>query len=182
MSHIVAARFDNPLEADAALADLQRAGFRSGEYESFYVAPPGQHAATPIGGDSHSDAGARFAGWGAAGGAVLGALVLAILAAVVTGGQNLIAVLLAGGVGAYVGSFMGGMLRSRHASLREHTPEHPVEMPAGRMIAVNVDRSEMEPRAMDVLRRHGAIELGRAEGTWRDGSWRDFDPRHPLTA
>jgi hypothetical protein len=50
------------------------------------------------------------------------------------------------------------------------------------MIAVNVDRTEMEPRAVQVLQNHGAVELGRVEGTWRDGSWRDFDPRHPLTA
>jgi len=33
-----------------------------------------------------------------------------------------------------------------------------------------------------VLRRHGAQELGRARGQWRDGAWRDFDPRSPLAA
>ncbi|MBV8032113.1 MAG: hypothetical protein JO035_11445 [Betaproteobacteria bacterium] len=182
MSRIVAGRFENPLAADAALADLQRAGFRNGEYESFYVTPPGQHGAHPIGGDSHSDAGARTAGLGAVAGAVLGALAGAIVAAVATGGEQIIPVLLAAGLCAYVGSFMGTVLKLRRAHATEHTPEHPVEIPAGRMIAVNVDRPEMEPRAVDVLRRHGAIDLGRAEGTWRDGSWRDFDPRHPLHA
>ncbi|MGE5640727.1 MAG: hypothetical protein ACM30H_11605 [Clostridia bacterium] len=182
MSHIVAARFENPLEADAALAELPRAGFRIGEYESFYVTPPGQHGTMPIGGDSHSDAGARWAHWGAVAGALIGAIAGAVLGAVVTGGENLIAVLLAAGLGAYIGSFIGTMSKVRGARRSEHTPEHPVEMPAGRVIAVNVDRSEMEPRAMEVMRKHGAVELGRVEGTWRDGSWRDFDPRHPLTA
>ena len=182
MSHIVAGRFDNPIEADAALVDLQRAGFRVGEYESFYVTPPGQHARLSIGGDVHSDAGSRFAGWGAIAGAAIGAVVGAVLGAVVTGGENLIVVLLAAGLGAYVGSFVGTMSKVRGAARSEHTDAHPLEMPAGRMIAVNVDRSEMEPRALDVLRRRGAVEIGRAEGTWRDGSWRDFDPRHPLHA
>jgi hypothetical protein len=50
------------------------------------------------------------------------------------------------------------------------------------MIAVNVDRIEMEPRAVEILRRHGARDLGRTQGEWRDGSWRDFDPRTPLGA
>src|SRR4051812_25796520 len=109
MSHIVAGRFDNPLEADAALADLHRSGFRAGEYESFYVTPPGQHASYPIGGDSHSDAGARWAGWGALAGAGLGAVIGAIIGAIVTGGENVTAVLLGAGLCAYVGSFIGTM-------------------------------------------------------------------------
>jgi hypothetical protein len=48
------------------------------------------------------------------------------------------------------------------------------------MIAVNVDRQGMELRALNVLKRCGARDVGRAEGEWRDGSWRDFDPRAPL--
>ncbi len=182
MSRIVAGRFDNPLEADAALAELARTGFRSGEYESFYVTPPGQHGTFPLGGDADSDAGAVKAGWGGLIGAGLGAVAGAIIMAVVTGGQTLIPVLLGAGICAYVGSFIGSVLQSRHAARSEHTEEHPVEAPAGRMIAVNVDRHEMEPRATEVLRRHGALDLARTEGTWRDGSWRDFDPRRPLHA
>jgi hypothetical protein len=182
MSKIVAARFERSIDADAALAALQREGFRSGEYESFYVPPPGQHAAYPIGGDSHSDAGARTAGGGAVVGALVGALAGAVIAAVVTTASNLPAILIAAGLGAYVGSFAGTMSRLRRAGKRESTLEHPVEVPAGRMIAVNVDRPEMEPRAIEVLRSNSAREVGRTEGTWRDGSWRDFDPRSPLGA
>ncbi len=101
MSRIVAGRFDRSFNADAALAALQRAGFRSGEYESFYVPPHGPH---------------------------------------------------------------------------------PVEIAGNSVIAINVDRAEMEARAFDVLRRHGAREVGRTQGEWRNGSWRDFDPRSPLGA
>ena len=75
------------------------------------------------------------------------------------------------------------LVRTLHdAGRRDHTPEHPVEMPAGRMIAVCVDRAGSEPRAINVLRRTGAREVGRAQGQWRDGGWRDFDPRSPLAA
>jgi hypothetical protein len=86
------------------------------------------------------------------------------------------------GLGAYIGSFIGAMVKFRDGRRAEATAEHPVEPPAGRMIAVNVDRPQMEDRAIAALRRHAARELGRAEGEWRNGSWRDFDPRRPLSA
>jgi len=73
MSHIVAARFDRSIDADAAIEALKNEGFAGSEIESFYVAPPGQHGAHPLGGDSHSDAGARFGGRGALAGALIGA-------------------------------------------------------------------------------------------------------------
>jgi hypothetical protein len=182
MSRIVAGRFERSIDADAALAALQREGFRSGEYESFYVPPPGQHSTYPIGGDAHSDAGATKAGWGALVGAGIGAFAGLVIASVMTVATNIIAMLLAAGLGAYIGSFIGTMAKLRRASPGESTKEHPVEMPAGRMIAINVDRPEMEKRAIDILRGHGARDVGRTEGTWRDGSWRDFDPRSPLAA
>jgi hypothetical protein len=160
MSRIVAGRFDRSIDADATLADLQRAGFRSGEYESFYVAPPGQHGSHPVGGDARSDAGSKKAGRGAV----------------------LVGLLIGAALGAYIGSFAGTIFKLGGARRRESTPEHPVETAGGQMIAVNVDRKEMEPRAVEILRRHGARDLGRTQGEWRNGSWRDFDPRSPLGA
>jgi hypothetical protein len=50
------------------------------------------------------------------------------------------------------------------------------------MIAVNVDRPGTEKRAIEILRRHRARDVRRAEGEWADGAWRDFDPRAPLAA
>jgi hypothetical protein len=38
----------------------------------------------------------------------------------------------------------------------------------------------LEARALKVLRVLGARDVGRADGTWRNG-WKDFDPRVPLT-
>jgi hypothetical protein len=182
MSHIVAGRFDNTIDADAALAALQRAGFRSGEYESFYVPPPGQHGSFPLGGDAHSDAGSQKAGLGALLGAAIGAAVGAAAGAVVMNEFGIVGLLLGAGLGAYIGSFAGSMAKLRGGRRSEATTEHPVQSAGGRMIAVNVDRAEMEPRAVEVLRRHHARDIGRAEGEWRNGSWRDFDPRSPLGA
>ena len=182
MSRIIAGRFERSVDADAAMAALHSEGFRSGEYESFYVAPPGQNATYPIGGDEHADRGARKAGWGAAAGAGLGAVIGAAAGAVTSMEFGLVAILLGAGLGAYVGSFAGSMSKMRDtgksaAAAGVETIDH-----GGRMIAINVDRLEMERRAIDILRRHGARDIGRAEGTWRDGSWRDFDPRAPLSA
>ncbi len=182
MSKIVAGRFQNTVEADAALAALQREGFRSGEYESFYVAPPGQNAEYPIGGDQYADRGARKASWGAVAGAALGAVIGAAAGAVTSGEFGVVAILLGAGLGAYIGSFAGSMSKMREANPNAAAAGVQNIEHGGRMIAINVDRAEMERRAIDILHRHGAKEVGRAEGTWRDGSWRDFDPRHPLSA
>jgi predicted lipid-binding transport protein (Tim44 family) len=182
MSRIVAGRFDRSIDADATLADLQRAGFRSGEYESFYVPPPGQHGSHPVGGDAHSDAGSKKAGRGAVLGAIAGAIAGLALGVLATANFGLAGLLIGAALGAYIGSFAGTIFKLQGARRRESTPEHPVEPAGGQMIAVNVDRKEMEPRAVDILRRHGARDLGRTQGEWRNGSWRDFDPRSPLGA
>jgi hypothetical protein len=182
MSRIVAGRFDNSIDADAALGELPRAGFRSGEFESFYVSPPGQHDRHPLGGDVDSDAGTRKTGWGAVLGALVGAVIGLIAGTLVSGHYGVLVVLLAAGLGAYVGSFIGGMVQSGGARPEHATVEHPMESAGGRMIAINVDRPEMQLRAVDLLRRHHARDIGRAQGDWRNGSWKDFDPRSPLGA
>jgi hypothetical protein len=181
MSRIVCGRFDRTVDADAALAALAREGFTDKDVDAFYVGPPGQHAMTPMGGDApHSSAGSAHAGVAAAIGAVFGAL--AGLAAGTVASLHLgeMAIVLGAGLGAYVGSFAGAMARVRGGRRREATVEHPVEPRGGRMIAVNVDRAGAESRAVAILRQHRARDIGRAEGEWRDGAWRDFDPRAPL--
>jgi hypothetical protein len=182
MSKIVAGRFQRSVDADAALAALQNEGFRNGEYESFYVAPPGQNQQLPTGGDEYADRGARKAGWGAAAGAGIGAVIGAAAGAVTSMEFGLVAILLGGGLGAYVGSFAGAMSKTRDSQRGAAAAGIEMIDHGGRMIAINVDRPEMERRAIDVLRRHNAKDIGRTEGTWRDGSWRDFDPRAPLSA
>ncbi|MDQ5848211.1 MAG: hypothetical protein M3544_04505, partial [Pseudomonadota bacterium] len=124
--------------------------------------------------------GAQFAGVGAAIGAVIGlpiGLAIGVLAALEFG---MPAIPLTGLLGSLIGAIAGAFNRMRGGQRRQATREHPVEPMGGRMIAVNVDRPNTESRAVALLRQHGARDVGRTEGDWRDGSWRDFDPRAPL--
>lgn len=179
MSRIIAGRFDATLDADAALAALRSEGFRADEIDSFYVSPPGQHDLTPVGGDVSSSAGSRFAGIGAVIGALIGGGLGMLVAWAVARDHGPVVILFGAGVGAFVGSFLGAMNKVRGGHRAEATIDHPVEPKAGRMIAVNVDRAGMDARALKVLREYGARDLGRTDGTWRNG-WKDFDPRAPL--
>jgi predicted lipid-binding transport protein (Tim44 family) len=179
MSRIIAGRFDATVDADAAIEALRREGFNRDEIDSFYVAPAGQNAMAPLGGDAHASAGSRFAGFGAVAGALVGGLIGMLIGFAVDSRYGAVAVLFAAGVGAYLGSFVGAMRKVRGGRREEASVEHPVEPKAGRMIAVNVDRSGMDARALKVLRELGARDVGRADGTWRNG-WKDFDPRAPL--
>ena len=176
MSRIVAGRFDRSLDADAALEELKREGFARSEVDAFYVGPPGQHARTPIGGDVYSDAGSRGAGRSGVVGAVAGLAVGLIVGSLI--GAH--AVLLACGLGALAGGFAGAMVGLHGGAARLATREHPVEPRGGRMVAVCVDRDGTERMAIDALQRDNARDVGRTEGEWRDGGWRDFDPRTPL--
>ena len=179
MSRIIAGRFDATVDADAAIDALGREGFKPEEIDSFYVSPPGQHDMTPVGGDAHASAGSRFAGYGAIAGAVVGGVLGMLVGFLVDSQYGAVAVLFCAGVGAYVGSFLGTVGKVRGGRRIEATVAHPVEPRGGRMIAVNADRAGMDARALKVLREFGARDLGRADGTWRNG-WKDFDPRAPL--
>ena len=181
MARIICGMFDQSLDADEALDELKREGFHRSEVDAFYVSPPGQHAMTPVGGDApHSSEGSRTAGVGAGLGAVIGALIGAAIGWIASGELGMVVIPLGAGLGAYIGSFAGSMARVRGGRRASASVEHPVEPRGGRMIAVNVDRPETDNRAIEILRRHGARDVRRAEGRWADGSWRDFDPRAPL--
>jgi hypothetical protein len=189
MARIVCAHFDETLKADAAVRSLMEAGFPRAEIDSFYNPPPGQHATYPLGGDVGADSGTRRAGPGAALGAAIGAALgavlafLAVRAGVMPGaGWSAVSVVFGAGIGAYIGSFIGGVAVMKRGAPPSVKPRHGMDAPAGRMIATLITRPEQEARAIDVLRTSGARHLWRAEGTWRNGSWLDYDPRAPLAA
>ncbi len=183
MSTIVAAHFEQPEQLDRAVQELKAQGFSEQEYAVYYLNPPGQHGLTPIGGDVHSDEGAEEAGKGAVTGATLGGAVgLAVGGAVgmAAGGIALPVGLLAGaGVGAYTGSLVGALGKTHEPNPEEASREHPIEPPAGPMLAVCVDRAATETLAIMILNQAGAREIERSEGRWVDGEWLDFDPRRP---
>lgn len=189
MARIVAARFDHDDQAKIATEHLRQAGFGPREYARYALGPAGRHALSPIGGDVHSDEGARDAGRGAVSGIMVGALVgLAlgvVLAMVLDGFGALIAIAMAF-VGALIGSIAGAMGRTHGGIPALATKEHPVEPRAGALVAVCVDcagRDRAEELAIAALRQAGATAVDREQGDWHDGEWQDFDPRarrHPI--
>jgi len=84
-------------------------------------------------------------------------------------------VAIAGGAaaGAYAGSLAGAV---RKMGDDEPAPEL---RPAGVMVAVNADSAEDEEIVIDLLRDRGAQMIERADGSWHNGKWADFDPVRP---
>jgi len=182
MAKLITGRLDDADELQRVLAALDAAGFDRREYGAFYVGPAGQHDIFPIGGDAYRDAGTEESAGGAAAGAAMGGaagLAVGAVAAAALPVAGIAAALAGAGVGAYVGSLMGAMSQTRHAARTESTTEHPVEPQGSMRIAVNVERPGTEERAVDILQQSGAEDIAPAEGEWRDGQWRDYDPRVP---
>jgi hypothetical protein len=182
MAQLIVGRFEDIEHAKRLLDALPGEGFALREYGLFYVSPPGQHALYPMGGDAYSDEGAKDAGKTAATGAAVGGAAglavgaVAIAALPVAGAMVALA---ATGLGAYLGSFVGALSGMETGNPAAATPEQPVEQPGGPRVAICVDRAGTETRAIALFERFGAKDIGRAEGVWRAGVWKDFDPRVP---
>src|SRR6478736_10552046 len=102
---IIAGRFQTQPEANHAIEELQRSGFEREHISTFYVNPPGQHDAYPIGGDRAHSPGAKETDKGVATGAVAGAAVGAVAGTPVFGPLG---TALGSLVGAHVGGLVGG--------------------------------------------------------------------------
>jgi hypothetical protein len=182
MAKLVVGRFDDIAPAQRLLEALAREGFAPREYGLFYVGPPGQHAMFPIGGDAYADAGAKEAGKTAVTGAAVGGaagLAVGAVAAAALPVVGAIAALAATGLGVYIGSLYGALSGTESGDPSEASRAHPVEQPGGPRLAICVDRPGTEAHALELLARCGARDIGRAEGDWRQGAWKDFDPRVP---
>lgn len=184
MAKLITGRFDDVHGVERAIAALLAAGFRSEQFGTFYVTPPGQHDKFPIGGDSLHDAGTTDSAPGAAAGAAVGGgagIALGAVAAVALPVAGLAAVLAGAGLGAYVGSLVGAMSQTKDVPDSVATTEHPVgHQPGGVRIAVNVDGTD-EAAALRALESSGAKDIARAEGVWEAREWKDYDPRVPPT-
>ena len=176
MSIIIAGRFQSSEHADEAVETLVSQLVAPEDISVFYVTPAGQHDATPIGGDEHHSAGTERAHHGAGTGALLGAgagVAGALIGA--TAGLAAPMIVVAGlgvaAAGAYSGSLagaMGGTMDAGHHAIRH----------AGMMVAVNVVADRTEGDVIAALRSAGGVDIERAEGTWANGDWVDFDPTH----
>ena len=176
MSTIIAGHFQLQDEIDQARAELVGAGFHDSQLSAFFVNQPGQHDMTPYGGDNLQSPGAKETPAGVLEGAATGGAVGLALGAATAPLTGPVGPIVGGLVGAHVGSLFsfskmkdGGEAEAGGENLRE--PRKP-----GMLLAVALDDSAQERRAIEVLRALGAHHLERAEGTIAEGDWVDFDP------
>jgi hypothetical protein len=173
MATIIAGGFDVFSKTQAALQRLRDAGIAQDSLCEFRINPAGEHDQTPIGGDRNESPGAKHADKGAGKGAAIGAAIgtaAGVAATPLLGPAGIVA---GAGVGGYAGSLMGSLGEVSD----EIQPDHEDVRPAEAMVAVNVDGAGIgEDEVVRIFEECGARQVERAEGTWADGEWQDFDP------
>ena len=175
MSTIVAGGFQVLDEAEEAVRRLQEAGVHIDYICTYRVNPAGEHHGLAAGGDHASSPGAEHAHGGAAKGAAIGAAVGLAAGAAAAPFVGPVGLMIAAGlgVGAYTGSLVGSLKEIEH----EPAPDHGDVRPAENLVAVNVDESGVgEEVIVHTLEQCGAQLVERAQGTWTDDCWADFDP------
>jgi hypothetical protein len=165
MPIIVAGRFEQQADADAAVAELIRRGFARDQVTSFFVNPPGQH-----GDNRAASSGAEKAGTGAATGAAVGGAVGLGVGLAATPVVGPAAVPAAAGVGAYVGALAGALGKMEDAPADRPYTEPPSEVRhAGIVVTARAPEPEQRARALEVLQASGAKDIETTEGHWREG-------------
>lgn len=175
MHTIIAGRFQQQSEVEYTVDELQRAGFARDRISTFYVNPPGQHDAYPIGGDRAASPGAEQSAKGVATGAAIGAA--AGVAATPFLGP--VGAVTGGLVGAHVGGLVGSMSQMKEKDDGDapiHAQDPPAQRQSGMMVAVAVGDDAQEDQAIHVLRAAGAADIERTQGTIANGDWSDFNP------
>ncbi len=179
MSTIVAGHFLLQDQVEQAKGELMRAGFPLERISAFFCNQPGQHDMTPIGGDNIISAGAKESPEGVVAGAATGGAVgaaIGLATSVVTGPAGPI---VGGLVGAHVGSLFS-LSKMKDAGEGEEGGDGRNRMEprkAGMLVAVALEQSDDESRALEVFTRLGSDHIERANGTIVNGDWTDFDPR-----
>lgn len=175
MSIIIAGHFQTQDEADAVAAALRETGFAGERVSIFYLSQPGQHDMTPIGGDNILSPGAKETPKGVLQGATTGGAVGAVVGAATVPLTGPLGPIVGGLVGAHVGSLFS-FTKMKEAGEGEEGGRAPTEQrKAGMLVAVAFDEAGDESRAVDVMRRLGAVQIERARGNIVDGDWADFD-------
>ena len=167
---IIAGRFQQQDEIEAAIDALRHAGFTPDQISSFYVNPAGQHDLYPVGGDRDKSPGAQDSSKGTMTGGAIGA------------GLGVAAVPLVGPLGPLVGAHIGslvGTLSSMDDNGSQRAAGTAPMRKSGMMVAAGAATEEQAARALEVLRGLGATDIEYTDGTIVDGDWRDFDPLSP---
>jgi hypothetical protein len=180
MTDIVAGRFQQQGDAQAAVERLVRRGFRRDDVSSFFVNPPGQHARFPVGGDRSVSPGAHGAGIAAIAGAIIGAILGFVFGTAALHAYGLLAIIVGTLAGAYLGVFGGALARLQDRRPPRQTGTDATEVRRGGiMVAAHTPTATSRVEAVRTLQSSGAVDVEAAEGDWRDGRWTDFDPTAP---
>lgn len=174
MTLILSGQFDDFERAEMVASDLRSLGIADDEIEMFALNAPGQHDRFPVGGDEDADRQAEQGDEGAMGGAALGGAAGLALGAAAIPVVGPLAAAAGIAVGAYTGSLAGAV--TTMGDQAEGPAQPPTPRPAGVRVAVNVPGDANRASVVDTFNRHHARSIEEAEGTWRNGSWVDFDP------
>jgi len=172
MASILSGQFDDFEGARALVDELLTLGMAEGDLEIFALNAPGQHARFPIGGDEDADHRARGGETGAVKGAALGGAAGLALGAAAIPAIGPIAAAAGLAVGAYTGALAGAVKTMGEPHAHAEIPPRP----AGVRVVAHVPTRQHRECVLSTFDRHHARSIEEAEGTWRDGSWADFDP------
>ena len=173
MSNIIAGRFIEQSQMEAAREEALRAGFAEEQVTSFFVNPPGQHDLTPIGGDEIESHGAGHSGHGISRGGLSGGAVGAAVGAATIPVLGPVGPLVGALVGAHVGDLAGSL-----SEMEDDGANTPYRR-SGMMLAILADDPDAEDRAIRLLHALHAEDIERAQGTIANGDWEDFNPLQP---
>jgi len=180
MTDIVAGRFEQQGDAQAAIERLLRHGFRRDDVSSFFVNPPGQHAKFAVGGDRNVSPGARGAGLAAVGGALIGGVIGLVFGMAASHVFGVIATITGIVAGAYLGMLVGALARLQDRTAARLRGGRAAEVRrSGILVAARTPTQTSRDEAVRTLQSSGAIEVEEAEGEWHDGHWANFDPTAP---
>jgi hypothetical protein len=173
MAEMLVGQFDDFDSAHAAVAELRSLGIVPGDMEIFALNAPGQHDQHALGGDEDVDRGAHGGGGGALSGAALGGVAGLALGAAAIPVVGPLAAAAGLAVGAYTGSLAGAVNEMGD----DATPVADIPpRPAGVRLVVHALTPVYREHILAAFRRHAVRSIEEAVGTWRDGTWADFDP------
>lgn len=183
MAKTIVGLFDTSRQAHAAVQDLIDSGFNR---DTISLVASEEEEEGKGEGKARAKGAAKGAGTGAAIGGAAGLLLgltgLAIpgLGPILAAGP--IASLLAGaGIGAAAGGILGALTKMGVPEEEAHHYAEGVRR-GGTLVTLTADDAAAE-RAVEIMNRHGAVDIDRRAAQWRQAGWNRFDEKAaPFTA
>lgn len=182
MAKTVVGLFDTSRQAQDAVQDLINSGFKRDDISM--VASKEEEQA--VKGKGEGGGAAQGAATGALVGGVAGLLVSVTALAIpgigpIIAAGPLASLLASTGIGAAAGGIIGGLAKIGVPEEEAHRYSEGVRR-GGTLVTLTADDASAE-RAVDIMNRHGAVDIERRAAQWRQAGWSRFDEKAaPLTA